>query len=129
MTDPISAMLIMIKNASRAGHKTVAVPYSKMKQSIADCLVKEKYLTAVSRKSVKNIPMLSLDIAYDGATPKMTDVKRVSKPSMRIYAGVKDIRPVKSGFGIMVLSTPKGIMTDREAKKELVGGEVLFKLW
>jgi small subunit ribosomal protein S8 len=122
-------MLIMIKNATRAGHKTVAVPYSKIKEAIADCLVKAGYLSGVSKKTVKNIPMISMDIAYDGKQAKMKDVKRVSKPSMRIYAGVKDIRPVRNGYGIMVLSTPKGILTDREAKKEMVGGEVLFKLW
>jgi len=129
MTDPISAMLIMIKNAGRAGRKTVIVPYSKLKHSIASCLEKEGYLVAVSKKAVKNMPVLTLDLAYDGDQAKFSDVQRISKPSMRVYAGVKDIRPVRHGYGIMVLSTPKGILTDKEARKELVGGEVLFKLW
>ena len=122
-------MLIMMKNASRVGKKTVVVPYSKIKHAIANCLEGQGYLTGVSKKVLKNMPVLSVDIAYDGDTAKITDLKRVSKPSMRVYAGVKDIRPVKNGYGIMVLSTPKGILTDKEARKELVGGEVLFKLW
>ena len=129
MTDPIAAMLIMIKNAGRAGRPTIVVPYSKLKESIALCLEKTGYLTSVSKKMNKNIPVLSLDLAYDGKKSKVKDLERISKPSMRIYKGVKDLRPVKNGYGIMILSTPKGILTDKEAKKELVGGEVICKLW
>jgi small subunit ribosomal protein S8 len=129
MTDPIAAMLIMIKNASRVKGKTVTVPYSKLKHSIADCLEKEGYLAGVNKKVLKNMPVLVLDIAYEGGAAKLTDLKRISKPSLRVYAGVKDLRPVRQGYGIMVLSTPKGILTDREAKRELVGGEVICKLW
>ena len=122
-------MLIMIKNASLAGKKSVVVPYSKLKHSIANCLEKEGYLSGVSKKVIKDIPSLALDITYDNEKSRITNVKRISKPSRRIYFGVKDIKPVKSGYGILVLSTPKGIMTDREARRELVGGEVLFSLW
>jgi|SRR3972149_1572179 len=131
MTDPIAAMLIMIKNASRVKGKTVTVPYSKLKHSIANCLEKEGYLAGVSKKVIKNMPalVLVLDLAYEGEKAKLTDLKRISKPSLRVYAGVKDLRPVRQGYGIMVLSTPKGILTDKEAKKELVGGEVICKLW
>jgi len=129
MTDPIAAMLITIKNASRSKGKTVTVPYSKLKHSIANCLEKEGYLAGVSKKVIKNMPALVLDLAYEGEKAKLTDLKRISKPSLRVYAGVKDLRPVRQGYGIMVLSTPKGILTDKEAKKELVGGEVICKLW
>ena len=129
MTDPIAAMLIMIKNASRAKKATVTVPYSKLKHSIANCLEKSGYLSGVSKKTLKNMPVLTLDLVYEGGQAKITDLKRVSKPSLRVYAGVKDLRPVRQGYGLMVLSTPKGILTDREAKKELVGGEVICKLW
>ena len=122
-------MLIMIKNASRAKKATVTVPYSKLKHSIANCLEKSGYLSGVSKKTLKNMPVLTLDLVYEGGQAKITDLKRVSKPSLRVYAGVKDLRPVRQGYGLMVLSTPKGILTDREAKKELVGGEVICKLW
>ena len=129
MTDPIASMLIMIKNAIRARRKTVTVPYSKFKHSIANCLEKEGYLSGVSKKVLKNMPVLALDLAYEGENAKITDLKMVSKPSLRVYSGAKDLRPVKQGYGIMVLSTPKGILTDKEAKKELVGGEIICKLW
>jgi small subunit ribosomal protein S8 len=122
-------MLIMIKNASRAKRPTVTVPYSKIKEAIADCLKKNGYVASVTKDKVKNMPVLVLGVAYDGEVAKVKDLERVSKPSKRVYVGVNDIRAVKSGYGIMVLSTPKGVMTDREARKELVGGEVICKLW
>lgn len=122
-------MLIMIKNASRAKRPTVTVPYSKIKEAIAECLKKSGYLAAVSKKEVKKMPVLVLDVAYENDKAKVKDLERVSKPSKRVYMGVKDIRPVKQGYGIMVLSTPKGVMTDKEARKELVGGEVICRLW
>ncbi len=130
MTDPISAMLIMIKNASLASRETVTVPFSNIKKAIADCLLKQGYLKSVAQKTdAKSKPVLVLEIAYEAGRPKVTDLQRISKPSRRVYLGMRDVRPVKNGLGIMVLSTPKGIMTGREAKAEMVGGEVLFKLW
>jgi small subunit ribosomal protein S8 len=103
MTDPISQMIITMKNASRAEHKTVTLPYSKLKHAIADCLVKQGYLKDVSKKTENNKSVLVLDIAYEDNRPKLNDIKRIS--------------------------TPKGILTDKEARKEMVGGEALFKLW
>lgn len=125
MTDPISAMLIMIKNASNAGKKSVTVPYSKVKDAIAKCLLAEGYVSSVEKgATAKGFSTLVIGIAYDAEKkPKVRTVKRVSKPSRRMYTGFKKLYP---GNGIMVLSTPKGIMTSREAKKQVVGGEVLF---
>lgn len=119
----------MIKNASRAGHESTFVPYSKIKHSIAECLVKEGYLKSVEKRVKKGHPILELGIAYVDGTPKVTDVERVSKSSKRVYKGVKEIKPTRNGFGLMVLTTPKGILTDKQARKEMVGGEVLFKVW
>ncbi len=129
MTDPISQMIITMKNASRAEHKTVTLPYSKLKHAIADCLVKQGFLKSASKKTENNKSVLILDIAYEGNSPKLNDIKRISKQSKRVYFGVKDIRSVKNGLGMTVFSTPKGILTDKEARKEMVGGEALFKLW
>ncbi len=127
--DPISNMLIMIKNASRASREVVTVPYSMLKEAIAKCLLKHGYLKEVAKKTIDRHSVLELHLAYDGEEPKVTDLKRISKPSRRIYMGTKEMRLVRSGFGMMVFSTPKGILSDKEAKKELVGGEALFSIW
>jgi len=127
--DQIANMMNMIKNSSRAGHETVVVSYSKMKHSIADCLVKEGYLKSVSKKTKKGFPTLELTLVYTAGLPKVTGVERVSKSSCRVYKGVKEIKPTRNGYGLTVLTTPKGILTDKQARKEMVGGEVLFKLW
>jgi len=127
--DQIANMVNMIKNANRAEHETITVPYSKIKHSIADCLVREGYLTSAEKKTKKSMPILELGLAYKDGMPKVTGVERVSKSSRRVYKGVKEIKPTRNGFGLMVLTTPKGILTDKQARKEMVGGEVLFKLW
>ncbi|MFA6397395.1 MAG: 30S ribosomal protein S8 [Candidatus Paceibacterota bacterium] len=129
MTDPISSMLIMIKNAGNASRDSITVPYSKIKHAIANCLLKEGYVKSVTKKTTKDFPVLEIGVAFRDDKPRINDVKRISKPSRRMYAGVKEIKPFKNGFGIFVLSTPKGILTDKEAKKEMVGGELLFKIW
>jgi len=127
--DQIANMVNMIKNGSRAEHEFVVVPYSKIKFAIAECLVKEGFLTSVTKKTKKGFPTLELGLAYKDGQPKVTGVERVSKSSRRVYKGVKSIKPTRNGFGLMVLTTPKGILTDKQARKEMVGGEVLFKLW
>jgi small subunit ribosomal protein S8 len=127
--DQIANMMNMIKNASVAEHEFITVPYSKIKESIAECLVREGYLASVTKKTKKSFPILELGLAYNDGAPKVTGVERVSKSSRRIYKRVKEIRPTRNGFGVMVLTTPKGILTDKQARKEMVGGEVLFKLW
>ncbi len=127
--DQIANMINMIKNASRAEHEFVTVPYSKIKHAIALCLEKEGYLSSVSKKTKKGFPTLELGLVYVEGAPKVTGVERVSKSSRRIYKGVKEIKPSKMNYGLTVLTTPKGILTDKQAKKEMVGGEVLFKLW
>ena len=108
----------------------VVVPYSKMKEQILNCLLKHNYLTEVIKKSQEGFPVLEIKLKYDeNKEPKVHDVKRISKPSRRMYFGQKDIKPVKQGTGLLVLSTPKGILVGSEARREHVGGEVLFQIW
>jgi small subunit ribosomal protein S8 len=127
--DPISNMLIMMKNASLAGKPTVAFPYSKLKNAIAECLTKEGYIKSFSKKTKKGFPVLEVELVYTEEKPRIKEVERVSKQSRRVYFSVKDIHPVRNSSGILVLSTPKGILSGKDARKEQVGGEVLFKIW
>lgn len=127
--DQIANMMNMIKNANRAEHEVASFPYSKIKHSIADCLLKEGYISSVNKKMKKGFPILEVGLVYVDGTPKVTGVERISKSSRRVYKGVKDIKSVRNGYGTMVLTTPKGILTDKQARKEMVGGEALFKIW
>ncbi len=126
--DPIANMLVAIKNAGSVKKASVIIPHSKMKEAIASLLKEEGYIkTYKVEGDVKKT--LEVVLEYKNNTPRVTDVKRVSKSSKRVYTGVKDIAPVKYGHGLCVLSTPKGVMTDKLARKEMVGGEILFTIW
>ncbi len=128
--DQIANMIIMIKNASARNHESIVVPFSNIKFSIAKVLEKNGYVGVVEKKMKKGFPVLNINLAYgENTEPKVNGVERVSKSSCRVYVGAKDIRPVKNGRGMMLMTTPKGILTGTEARKELVGGEVLFKIW
>ncbi len=128
--DTISNMIISIKNAQARGHHTVSIPFSKLKHTIADCLVAEGYLSSVAKKVKKGKNELELGLVYtEAGKPKVMHTERISKPSRRVYFGVKDINKVRGGAGLLVLSTPKGILSGAKARKEQVGGEALFKMW
>lgn len=127
VTDPVSDLIIQIKNAGKVRKESVLLPYSKLKEAIANVLVAEGYLKSASKK--KTSPTLELVLNYHDGESKVKEVQRISKPSRRIYKGFEDIHPMKGGFGKTIFSTPKGILTDRQAIKEKVGGEVLFKIW
>jgi small subunit ribosomal protein S8 len=123
-------MLIRIKNGSRAKKETVLIPYSQLRFSIAEILLREGYLSSVTKRLRKTSRLLEVGLMYEGnGAPRVTDVERVSKSSKRVYIGVREVRRVKYGHGVMVLSTPKGLLTGDEARKEHVGGEVMFKIW
>ncbi len=126
--DPIANMLVAIKNAGSVKKASVVLPHSKMKEAIASLLKEEGYIKTyhVTGDAKKTLEIV---LEYKGNTPRVTDVKRISKSSKRVYTGVKDIAPIKYGHGLCVLSTPKGIMSDKLARKEMVGGEVLFAIW
>ncbi|MEK7069335.1 MAG: 30S ribosomal protein S8 [Patescibacteria group bacterium] len=127
--DPISNMLIMIKNASLANKDSVVLPFSKLKFAIGECLMKEGYIKSIVRKIKKDQPVLEIELIYIDKKPRITEVERVSKQSRRVYFGMKDIHTVKGGTGLLVLSTPKGILSGKNARKAQVGGEALFRIW
>jgi small subunit ribosomal protein S8 len=127
--DPISDFIIQLKNGSTAGKESVTVSFSKLKFAIAQVLEREGFVGAIQKKGKKTKKYLEVVLKYEGKTPRITEVGRVSRLSQRLYYKVKDIHGVKQGHGALILTTPKGIMTDREARKANVGGEPLFKIW
>jgi small subunit ribosomal protein S8 len=129
VTDPISDLIIRIKNAGPVRKETVSLPYSKLKHAIAEVLKNHKFITSVEAKGKGVDATLEIGIAYDGIKPRVNGVERVSKSSLRVYKGSTEISSVRNGFGSLIISTSKGIMTDKEARKAKVGGEALFKIW
>ena len=131
MTDPIADMLTRIRNALTAKHETVEVPSSKIKVAIAEILVKEGYVKGfeVVDGAVQNNIVITLKYAPVKGQKVVTGLKRVSTPGLRVYAGVDNLPKVLNGMGIAILSTSKGILTDKEAKAQHVGGEVLAYVW
>lgn len=127
--DSIANMIINIKNAGNAGKDFVVTPHSKLKEAIANALLREGYIKSVSKKKRLNNKMLEIGISYADGNPKVQGVQRVSKFSKRVYEKSSLLRPFKNGYGSLILSTNKGILTGKQAKKEKVGGEVLFKIW
>ncbi|PIP73297.1 MAG: 30S ribosomal protein S8 [Candidatus Lloydbacteria bacterium CG22_combo_CG10-13_8_21_14_all_47_15] len=128
--DPISDMLSHIRNAGAAKKQSVRFPYSKIKNDIAKILAKNGYVARVGTIGKKQNKLLEVELAYtkEGA-PKIIGSRRVSKPSCRIYQGFREIRPLRRGHGMIVVTTPKGILSDTDARKAKVGGEVLFTIW
>jgi small subunit ribosomal protein S8 len=127
--DVIANFLNSIKTAGFVSKESVILPHSKLKESIALVLKREGYIKTYSVHEDGVKKTLEVVLAYKGKTPRITGLQRMSRPSNRVYKGVSQIFPVKYGHGIAVLSTPKGIMTDKEARKEMVGGELLFTIW
>ena len=131
MSDPIADMLTRIRNANTAKHDTVDIPSSKMKVAIADILVDEGYIAKydiIDEGSYKTM-RVALKYGADKNEKIITGIKRISKPGLRVYAGKDEIPSVLGGLGIAILSTNKGILTDKEARKAQVGGEVLAFVW
>ncbi|KKQ77699.1 MAG: 30S ribosomal protein S8 [Candidatus Zambryskibacteria bacterium RIFCSPLOWO2_01_FULL_39_39] len=130
MTDPIGDFIIRIKNAGNNNKENVSVPFSKMKLAIAEVLSDKGYLGVVTKKSKGDAKFLEAVLLYtaDGK-PILSGVKRISKPSRRLYQNSKSIKIFRKGFGMSVFSTPKGIMSDVDAKKNNLGGEILFNIW
>ncbi len=129
VTDPIADMLAQIRNAGSARKESVVLPYSKLRFAVASVLLKHGYIKAISKKGKKTVKAMELGVAYRDGKPQVSGTKRISKSSCRVYVGARDIKPVRHGYGHLVLSTPKGILTGNEAKKMQLGGEALFKIW
>ena len=131
MSDPIADMLTRIRNANTAKHDTVDVPASKMKVAIADILVKEGYIKGWEMEDAGSFQNIHITLKYgkDKNVKTISGLKRISKPGLRVYANKDELPRVLGGLGIAIISTNKGIMTDKNARKENVGGEVLAYIW
>lgn len=129
MTDPIADMLARIKNALMTGQDHVMVPHSKMKEAIAQILVKNNYLGQLEIIETAPQKQMKLELRYVGSLPAVSGVKRLSKPGRRLYVSVNKIPSTLGGYGLTVLSTNQGILTDKEARAKNVGGEIICQVW
>lgn len=129
VTDPIADMLTRIRNAKQMRYKEVEVPASKIKVEIARILKEQGFISnyKVSKDSIQNA--ITLELKYVQKEPVITGLKRISKPGLRVYASAQDIPRVLNGLGIAIISTSKGLMTDKEARTQNLGGEVLAYIW
>mgnify|MGYP001088755404 FL=1 len=129
-TDPIADMLTRIRNANSAKHKTVDVPASKMKTAIAEILFREGYIKSFEVISNENQGIIRITLKYDEKGTRVIDgLKRISKPGLRVYASKEELPKVLNGLGIAIISTSKGLKTDKEAREAGMGGEVLAYVW
>ena len=129
VNDPIGDFITRLRNASAVNKESVAIPYSKMKEAVALSLKKAGFVGEVSKDGEGIERVLIVELKYNSGESMIRGVKRISKPGRRLYAGARDVHPVKYGKGALILSTPRGILTDSEARKVRAGGETLFKIW
>lgn len=129
LTDPIADFLTRLKNSVRARQESFTAPYSRIKAEIARILKEEGFIWNYEVDTTGKFPVLRLTNRYEGRTPALTDLRRVSKPGRRQYVGSQDVPKIIKGFGISILSTSRGLMTGRKARKENVGGEYLADIW
>lgn len=129
--DTIADMLIRIKNGQTAKKSAVSFGYSRLRWEISKILERAGYIGVASKKGRKNKKLIEVALLYDSKTgqPVVSNVRRMSRLGRRLYRGFREIHAPRNGFGTAVYSTPKGLLTDREARKEKVGGEVLFEIW
>ena len=125
MNDPVSDLIIRIKNGYRANLLEVRSPWSTMRERVAKVLLENKFIEKITHEDDE----LVIALKYNGKVPVLTDIRRVSKPGVRIYTKVKKLPRVLGGLGINILSTPKGVMSDKQAKKLNVGGEIIAQVW
>jgi small subunit ribosomal protein S8 len=129
ITDPIADMLTRIRNASSAKHATVDIPASNMKKAIAEILLEEGYIKNYQLLNDGIQGVIKITLKYNGNEKAITGLRRVSKPGLRMYAGADELPQVLKGLGIAIISTSKGVMTDKKARAAHVGGEVLAFVW
>ena len=129
VNDVVGDFIVRLKNAGAIKKASICVPFSSFKMAIAEKLKDAGYVRAIEKKGKKARKTLDIALKYEGGKHVISGVRRVSKPGRRMYKSVHEITPVRYGHGALVLSTPKGILTDKEARKEKVGGEALFEIW
>jgi small subunit ribosomal protein S8 len=125
MTDPLGDMLTRIRNASMRGKSTVRTPASKIRKWVLDVLQSEGYIRGYEEKTVEGHPEIEISLKYFDGQPVIRELRRVSTPGRRVYSGVREIPQVRQGLGVAIVSTPKGVMSDAQARTANVGGEVL----
>lgn len=129
MTDPISDMLNRISNAQAVGFPMVEIPFSNLKYGIAQILAENNFIEKVEKKGRKTKKIMEITLKYEDKIPLISKLKRVSKPGQRIYLNHHQIKRVRGGYGLAIISTSKGLMADKEARKQKLGGEVLCEIW
>jgi len=130
MTDPLGDMLTRIRNGQAAGHQTVLCPASRLRGNVLEVLKREGYIRGFSwAEKSRGIAEFTIELKYHEGEPVIRDIDRISKPGRRVYSGIKDLAKVSGGLGISILSTPRGVMSDAEARAANVGGEVLCKVF
>ena len=129
LTDPIGDMIARIKNAQMRNHKKVQLPSSKFKLKIAEVLKNEGYIIDCKVSSEKNKPELQISLKYNSGNPVINSIERVSKPGRRIFSSAESLPKINNGLGIAIVSTPKGVMSDIDARKQKIGGEIICKVF
>ena len=130
MTDPVGDLLTRIRNGQRANIATITTPASKLRENLLTVLEREGYICGFERYSVRDgIDELKVELKYNEGEPVITKIERISKPGRRVYAKIADLQKVYNGLGISILSTPRGVMSDAEARTANVGGEVLCQVF
>jgi small subunit ribosomal protein S8 len=130
MTDPLGDMLTRIRNGQRARKNIISSPASKLRNGVLDVLKREGYIRGYSQRELRpGISEISIELKYHEGDPVIRDIKRVSSPGRRVYSGIKDLTRVYNGLGIAILSTPRGVLSDSEARDGNVGGEVLCQVF
>ena len=129
LSDPIGDMLARLKNSQKRNHKKIELPSSKFKAKIAEILKSEGYIIDYEVKSDQNKANLSISLKYSSGNPVISSIERVSKPGRRIFSSAESLPKVNNGLGIAIISTPKGVMTDIDARKQKVGGEIICKVF
>jgi small subunit ribosomal protein S8 len=127
--DPIADMLTSIRNAQAVLKETVVFPYSEIKFGIAKILKKENFVEKIEKKGRKTRKSIEVKLKYEDKKPAISSLKRISKPGQRIYTAAGKIRKIRDGYGISIISTSKGLMTNKEARKQNLGGEILCEIW
>lgn len=127
--DPIADMFVRIQNGYRARRPAVSIPYSRMKERIAAVLAERSFITGADKKGRRVRKFIEVTLRYEGDRPAMRGFRRVSKPSRRLYFGARDIRPVRQGSGLLIVSTPQGVLSGEDAMKARVGGEAVAEVW
>ena len=129
LTDPIGDMLARIKNSQLRNHKKVEMPSSNFKMKIADVLKNEGYINGFNVDNNENKQILIIDLKYNSGAPVISVIERISKPGRRVFSSAQSLPKINNGLGIAIISTPKGVMTDIDARKQKVGGEIICKVF